>query len=208
MTMLRRALLFMLIAVIVWSCGFNGGGRGSGITSTAQGNITGVGSPLDQQTSVEGIRVTVGQHAKSVTDSAGVFSAHGGFEGHLTILFTRRKDRVRARLPIYLPSGGTMTLNGVQIDTATGTVTTASEDVDFLGELTQIDCAGQTLMMLSAKRTPGDTDLYAVRLDTSSLEEAQGHPLSCSELSSGQIAHVQGTVNPDSSFGHAQIIIE
>ena len=210
MTIFRRSLAFTMIGLVLMfsSCGFDGGSRGSGITSTAQGNIAGVGGTSDQQGSVEGIRVTIGPRAQSVSDSAGVFSVQGGFEGHVTILFTRRTDRLRAHLPIYLPSGGTMTLNGVHIDTSTGSATVDSAGVNFLGELTRIDCAGQTLLMLAAKRTPEDTDMYAVRLDTSSLEDSQGNPLACSDLQTGQTAHVQGTVNDDDSFGHAQITIE
>ena len=62
--------------------------------------------------------------------------------------------------------------------------------------------------MLAAKRPPKDTDVYAVQLNTSSLEDSQGNPVACSEVRSGQVAHVQGTVNPDNSFGHAKIVIE
>jgi hypothetical protein len=47
-----------------------------------------------------------------------------------------------------------------------------------------------------------------VLLNTSSLVDSLGNPVSCSQLSNGQLAHVQGTVNDDNTFGDAVIVIE
>lgn len=101
-----------------------------------------------------------------------------------------------------------MTLTGVHIDNSSGSATVDYESIDFIGEITQIDCAGQTITMLSANRAPGDTDSYIVQLSRSSLVDPQGNTLSCSQLSNGQLAHVQGAVNDDDTFGNAIIIIE
>ena len=101
-----------------------------------------------------------------------------------------------------------MTLNGVHIDNTTATVTVDSAAIDFVGQLTQIDCMGQTLTMLAAKGPPGDTNTYTVLLNTSSLVDSVGNPVGCSQLRNGQIAHIQGTVNDDDTFGDAVIVIE
>jgi len=211
MRVLRRCLPLLLVGLLVtWSCGaIDGGSRGTGITSTVQGVVLMVESPSDQQNSVQGIRVRPKGHgAKSITSEAGVFHVQGNFSGHLTVLFIRKSDGLHASLGIYLPSGGTLTLNGVGIDGGAGTAVANSADVDFVGEITQVDCVGQTLTMLSANRPPGDMDTYLVRLNTSSIVDSQGNTLACSALRNGEDAHVRGTVESDGSFGNATIVIE
>src|SRR5262249_31886355 len=144
----------------------------------------------------------------SITTPTGVFQVQGKFSGHLTVLFTRRSDGTRASLRIYLPSAGTLTLNGVTIDVSAGTAAADSTEVDFVGEISQVDCAGHTLTMLSADRPPGNMDKYLLRLDTSSVVDSQGNPVGCSALRSGEDVHVQGTVESDGSFGNATAIVE
>jgi len=101
-----------------------------------------------------------------------------------------------------------MTLNAVHLDNTTATATVDSATIDFVGQITQIDCVGQTLTMLPAKRPPGDNDAYTVLLNTSSLVDSLGNPVACSQLSNGEFAHIQGTVNDDSTFGNAVIVIQ
>lgn len=205
---LRRLTIASLI--FLYSCGaIDGGSRGTGITSTLQGSVTSVKTASNPEGSVEGLSVVV-QHrgAHAITNSVGAFVVQGSFDGHETVLFRRRADKIRARYPIYLPSGGTMTLNGVHIDNTTATATVDSATIDFVGQITQIDCVGQTLTMLPAKRPPGDTDTYTVLLNTSSLVDSVGNPVACSQLRNGQLAHIQGTVNDDDTFGDAVIVIE
>jgi hypothetical protein len=196
--------------IFLYSCGaIDGGSRGTGITSTLQGSVTSVKTASNPEGSVEGLAVVVQHHgAHAITNSAGAFVVQGSFDGHETVLFRRRTDKIRARYPIYLPSGGTMTLNGVHIDNTTATATVDSATIDFVGQLTQIDCVGQTLTMLAAKRPPGDTNTYTVLLNTSSLIDSVGNPVGCSQLRNGQIAHIQGTVSDDDTFGDAVIVIE
>jgi hypothetical protein len=207
----RRVRQLAIVGLIfVYSCGaIDGGSRGTGITSSLQGIVASIQTASNPESSVEGLAVAV-QHrgVRTKTNSVGAFLAQGSFDGHVTIVFARRTDKVRVHLPVYLPSGGTMTLNGVHIDNISGTVAVDSQAIDFVGEIAQVDCAGQTLMMLAAKRPPGDTDTYTVLLNTSSLVDSLGNPVSCSQLRNGQFAHVQGAVNADSTFGDALIVIE
>jgi hypothetical protein len=204
----RQLTIFGLI--FVYSCGaIDGGSRGTGITSTLQGFVASVQTASNPESSVGSLSVVVQHHsAHAITNSGGEFVLQGSFDGHLTALFRRSTDKVRARLPIYLPSGGTMTLNGVHIDSTTATATVDSATIDFVGQITQIDCVGETLTMLPAKRPPGDIDTYTVLLNTSSLVDSLGNPVACSQLSNGEFAHIQGTVNDDNTFGDALIVIQ
>jgi hypothetical protein len=206
----RFRRLTILGLIFVYSCGaIDGGSRGTGITSTLQGIVASVQTESNPESSVEGLSVVVQHHsAHAITNSGGAFVLQGSFDGHVTAVFRRSTDKVRARFPIYLPSGGTMTLNGVHIDNASATATVDSATIDFVGQIIQIDCAGQTLTMLPTKRPPGDTDTYTVLLSTSSLVDSLGNPVACSQLSNGQSAHIQGTVNSDNTFGDAVIVIQ
>jgi hypothetical protein len=229
------ARLALIAAFFLCSCGLDGGSRGTGITSTVLGNVVSVQMSAsvwphrDRNSAqfahlghfvrrlreastagqVEGITVTVEQSgAQGITDSAGSFSVRGKFEGRLTLLFTRPEGAIRAHTAINLPAGGTLTLNNVRIDNAHGVASADSEDVDFLGQIVQIDCAAQNLILVASRRAPSDSDSYTLRLDTSTLLDPQGNPVSCDDLRNGQTAHVQGTVNADGSFGHAVVVIE
>jgi len=206
----RFRRLTILGLIFVYSCGaIDGGSRGTGITSTLQGIVASVQTESNRESSVEGLSVVVQHHrARAMTNSGGAFVLQGSFDGHVTAIFRRSTDKVRARLPIYLPSGGTMTLNGVHIDNATATATVDSATIDFVGQIIQLDCLGQTLTMLPAKRPPGDTDTYTVLLNTSSLVDSMGNPVACSQLGNGEFAHIQGRVNDDNTFGDAVIVIQ
>jgi hypothetical protein len=209
MSILKRCLpLTLIVFIAFYSCAnFDGGSRGTGITSTAQGTVADVQGTSNP--SVQNIKVNIARHSAShTTGSAGAFTLQGRFSGHQTIIFTRKSDGLRAQLTIYLPSAGTITLNGVHLDNASGNASADSSDVDFLGEITDVDCPNNNLMMLSARRRQSDDDSYIVRLDTSSVVDSNGNPVSCSDLQPGQLGHVQGTVNPDESFGHARVVIQ
>jgi len=229
----RRARLALIVVLILHACGLGGGSRGTGITSIAEGNVAAVlaassGAPADRDAGrfaqlgrsvpagqdraavgdLQGITVTVettSQH--SVTDSEGSFLVRGQFESALTLLFTRPADAIHATMAIDIPAGGTLTLHDVTIDNPNGVARAASREVDFTGQMVKINCAAQNLVMLSSQRTPGDKDEYIVRLDTSTLRDPAGDPVSCSALSVGQLAHVHGMVNADGSFGDAQVIV-
>jgi hypothetical protein len=61
--------------------------------------------------------------------------------------------------------------------------------------------------MVASHHGPGDADTYTVRLDTSSVRDPLGDPVTCADVSPGWMARVQGTVNADGSFGHALIVV-
>ena len=235
MTMFKRGVLLASIAALVlYSCGLDGGSRGTGVSALVSGNVASVqtssgavslrdrnsapfANPVnlfhprgaDAASPVQGITVTVeGNSIPGATDSAGLFSVRGPFDGPVTVLFTRAQDALRATMMIDIPAGGALTLNDVRINGATGMATADSQDVDFLGDIVQINCTSQTLVMISSRHLPGDAYTYTVRLDTSSVVDLQGHPLTCADLRNGQLAHLQGTVNADGTFGHALIVVD
>jgi hypothetical protein len=224
----KRALLLPCILMLgCSSCAMDGGSRGSGI-STTQGNVDSVEmaamltphrgsaetllaalrrslwmeSVASARTEFEGIVVTVeGTSATGETDANGVFSIRGDFEGQLSLLFQRADDGLSARIAVNIPAGGTLTLNNVRIDNPSGQAMAESQAVDFEGLITQIDCSGDTLTMVSTQRSPTDTDTYTVRPNTSSLEDARGDPIDCQSLQDGQQVHVTGSVNEDGTIG-------
>ncbi len=224
----RRALLLPCILMLgCCSCAMDGGSRGSGI-ATAQGNVDSVQmaallmphrgraktllavlrrsfrmeSVASARTELEGIVVTLeGTSATGETDANGVFSFDGDFEGQLSLLFQRADDGLSARTAVNIPAGGTLTLNNVRIDNPSGQAIPESQTVDFEGSLTQIDCSGDALTLVSTHKSPTDTDTYTVRPNTSSLEDARGDPIGCQSLRDGERVHVTGSVNEDGTIG-------
>jgi hypothetical protein len=159
-------------------------------------------SAASARTEFEGIMVTVeGTSATGATDANGVFSIRGNFEGQLSLLFQRAGDGLSARIAVSLPAGGTLTLNNVRIDNPSGQALAETQDVDFEGLITRVDCFGETATLVSSRRGPTDTDTYTVRLNTSSLKDARGDSVGCQNLQDGERVHVTGLVNEDGTFG-------
>ncbi len=211
MRMLWRMLpLTLVLAAAIYSCGtFDGGSRGSGITSTVQGTVVAIQNPSGSSGQLQGIKVTIqGRGARTITDSTGLFLASGKFEGPIIVLFTRINDRIRANTSVDVPAGGTLTLNGVRIDNSNGQAAADYEDVDFIGKIVNIDCIGQSLRMVAAHHAAKDTDTYTLNLSNSSVRDFQGNPVNCADLRIGQNGHVQATVRPDGSFDQAQVVLE
>lgn len=197
----RPAALLPLILTL-WACA-EGGSRGSGISTAVLGNVESVQTA---GTGVEGIRVTVeGTSARSVTNTSGTFSVGGSFEGQIHLVFQVPDGGGEAQIALNVPAGGRLTLNNVVIDTEQGEAVAETQDVDFDGTITGVDCTRLTLALVSTHHSPDDVDAYTVRLDTSSVRNAQGDIVACADIGVGEQATVQGVVNPDGTFGHATI---
>src|SRR5262249_53876249 len=204
---------------------------GSGISTALEGNVASVqtaalpaarGNPPRRaaglrtlmaveaaaraQTAIEGITVAVaGTTLSDLTDANGRFSIRGNFEGEVSIIFELPDAGGSGRITVNVPAAGTLTMHDVHVDAAAGSAIPESQDVDFDGIMTRIDCAGSIATLVSVERSPTDTDDYMVRLDTSSIHDAHGAALACEDLRIGTRASVQGTVNPDGTFGNADI---
>jgi len=231
-TLKPGARLALIALLVVQACGLGGGSRGTGVTSLAEGNVAVIqtasagasgqwslgeaaasapagGSGPAASPDVAGITVAVQPSGhQGVTDSTGAFFVPGNFESQLTLLFTRPRDAIRASMAIDIPAGGRLTLHDVTIDNSRGVAAAASQEVDFTGQIVQIDCGAGNLVMVSSQRVPADTDRYTVRLGTSTLRDTAGNPVTCSELILGQLGQVHGSVNADGSFGDAEIVVE
>jgi len=225
------ALLSGCLVLLMAGC--DGGSRGSGIT-TAQGNVDSVqtaqrggGSAAKPtalarlrallpvfatahaQAGVEGIRVFVeGTSVADETDADGSFVLRGEFDGVVVIRFQRAADAPSAAIAVNAPAGGTLTLNDVRIDERSGEATAQTQGVVFDGLVSDASCSTQTVHMVSRHRSPTDTDVYTVRLATSSLHDVQGEPVPCEALVEGDLLRLQGTVNDDGTFGNADIVLE
>jgi hypothetical protein len=206
--MMRWKLVKLLPILALWACA-EGGSRGSGISTTVEGNVVDAPFVGSTQTAIEGIRVTVeGTSAQGQTDANGDFNVRGTFDGQVSLVFQLPGDGGLARIAINVPAAGTLTLNNVRLDTERGVAIPATQDVAFEGIIAQTNCQAQILILVSVHDTPEDPDQYMLRLDTSSLQDSQGHPLTCEDLRGGESAFVQGTVNPDGTFGHATVEVD
>jgi len=225
----RRIAGLFAVAVALAAC--DGGARGSGVT-TAQGNMASVDTALGggapartsvaarlraalaletvahAQTDLAGIHVSVeGTTIEDDTDERGAFTLRGKFEGFVAIRFQRTAASPAATITLNAPAGGTLTLNDVQLDERSGDATAREVDVEFEGLVADTDCAGAALRLVSRHRGPTDTDVYTVRLDTSSLHDRNRMPVSCADLREGDPVTIRGTVNPDETFGHADVTV-
>src|SRR5436190_2455650 len=163
----RTPLLPLLLMVAFAGCAFDGGQRGSGITS-AEGNVAEVQNGDISGTA--GIRVTVeGTNAETETDRRGNFAVRGQFDGLTTVRFERADDGLMAQLEVNAPAGGSMTFRDVRIDAQSGTANAATVAVVFEGIVVGVDCEHALLTLASTQRDPEDTDTYIIDLASSSL---------------------------------------
>lgn len=227
------ALLPLVLAL--GSCSLDGGSRGSGISTAVDGNVASVDAVASSlplvietrsqftrvrdflaieaiaraRTAVEGIHVLIeGTDAQRETDANGRFSIRGNFEGAVNLVFQLPNGGGTARLAINAPAAGRLTLDDIHVNSATGAASAATQHVLFDGIVTHVDCQGQILTLVSIAQSPTDTDRYMVRLDTSSVRDAHGNRLTCSDLQTGARAMIQGVVNADGTFGDAAIQLE
>lgn len=198
----KRAILPFALSVLC-ACA-EGGTRGSGISTFLLGNVASV---MPASGGLAGIRVSVtGTKIATRTEADGSFSLVGPFDGQLTVRFQPASGG-DGTLDINVPAAGTLTLNDVSVDTEQGTASADSQDVDFDGIVVSVDCPGGTMVMNSAVQTPGDVDNYVVDLETSMIEDAQGHEVPCAAVQSGDKASLSGHVYPNGEFGHALIVL-
>lgn len=213
-----------LLPVLVALCACEGGTRGSGISAFLLGNVQSVQPAGDAQGSsarpsglvgaptgsaLAGIRVAIeGTRIGARTDANGNFSMHGNFEGMITVIFEPPSGGGQAAIALNVPAGGTLTLNDVTVDTSTGAAVPDSQQVEFDSEISSIDCATQTVALVSQHHAADDTDVYLLRLDTSTVYNQDGAVVHCDALRVGEWAFVQGLVNPDGSFGYATVDLE
>jgi hypothetical protein len=231
---MRYLRVALLLPFVLGLAGCDGGSRGSGIT-TADGTVESIQMALlgpshapalggwattfrrwltfegraEAQAGVAGIRVLIeGTSIEDETNAEGAFSLRGDFEGNVTIRFELPTTGATASIAINAPAGGVLTLDRIHIDARTGQATPQSQTVRFDGVVTSIQCAASMLQLVSSQRSQTDTDVYDVSLEGSSIRDANGLPLPCEALRSGDHMRLQGTVNDDGTFGNAQIVLQ
>lgn len=200
-----QGLALLGLGLMLGSC--DGGSSGTGITTITAGNVTSVVTSAANDT-LAGIAVSIeGTDVRDQTDASGAFRLSGDYASEVTIRFTRTDDGIDASLAVNVPAGGTLGLNDVTLDAASGSATPASQSVLFAGTITGIDCAADALALVSQQR-PDDGDFYTVELASSSIVDQAGRSVPCSALTIGDDATVSGSVNPDGSFGDATIVLD
>jgi hypothetical protein len=212
----------LLCTFALTSCAGGGGSTGTGIT-TAQGNISGAQTALldaprragswlakalsfirplravEAASGVENVTVRVaGTNLSSVSDANGAFSLKGDFGGPITLTFERQGSGRLVRLAIDIPTGGTLTLNDVELDERSGEASAAARNLDFDGVVTASNCPTGTIDMVS-EVTPDDGNHYPVNVQSATLRDSTGQPIQCGDLASGDVLSVQGQVRDDGS---------
>jgi hypothetical protein len=224
-----QALAALLgLGLMLGAC--DGGSSGTGITTLTEGNVASVvssaaSSPAPTSMAsvaaradgaagaaasdaLAGIAVSIdGTDVRDETDASGAFHLSGDYASDVIVRFTRAAGQLDASLAINVPAGGTLGLNDVTLDAASGTATPASQSVLFAGTITGIDCAAAKLVLVSQQR-PEDGDSYTVDLASSSIVDQAGRTVPCSVLAPGDDATVSGAVNPDGSFGDATVVLD
>ena len=213
----RKPAALLSLFLALWGCA-EGGSRGSGISTAVLGNVVQVQTDEPRAaadavagagTDLQGINVVIeGSGIHGQTDANGNFSLSGDFEGMINLVFELPDGHWRAHIALNVPAAGKLTLNNVVIDTQTEAASAETQAVDFDAIITAVNCPGLALAVVSAQHGPDDVDDYTLRLDTSSVRDAAGQPVPCADLRSGDRAWVQGYVDPDGTFGEAEITLE
>jgi hypothetical protein len=226
---MKRSLVACLLSLVVALAACDGGSRGSGITTTAEGNVESLESALrapardgslarlvrswlrlesaaEADSGVSGVRVSIeGTSFTDVTDDVGSFRLRGDFSGDAVIRFEPPGGGV-ARIAVNAPAGGTLTLEQVRLDAVAGTAEAARQTVVFDGTVVSTDCAASRIDLISRDGGPTDTDVYVVTLDGSTIRDAGGMTLTCSALRAGDALDVRAVVQPDGTFGDAELV--
>jgi len=205
MNELRAGLksLLLVLCLTLAACGggglsADGGVSGTGI-SAVTGNVTAITSG---STDLGGIRVTIeGTGIATVTDDTGAFTLTGELDGPVTLVF-ERDDGVRAVTTVDVPSGGTLELADVTLDTERQEARPARRSLAFTATIEGVDCAGGVLVVRS--RGQGSS-LFDVRLDGAFVHDGDGRPVACPNLRPGDLVRVQGVLLEDESIAEADV---
>jgi len=189
--------------VALASCASDGGQRGTGIT-VAAGNVASVESSTSAE--IGGIDVAVeGTDLHTTTAADGAFSLRGTFAGYTALHFARATDGLAARLSVDAPAGGRIDARDVAVDATTGVARASVVAVAFEGRVQTLDCAEARITLTSVHRAPDDLDTYDVALASSSLHDADGKALTCTDLHAGDHIDVDGAYASDGAIGDADL---
>ena len=199
--MIILRLLIACLALLGASCG-SGGGLGSdgGVSGTGIAAVTGnVVEVTGTQGDVAGIRVEIaGTDLVSETDANGFFALSGEFDGPVTLIFSRASDGLVAQVDVQVPGGGTLQLDDLTLDGASGQAQPTRREVHFRGLVESVDCASARLFVVSQFET--ERLVFTVRLDRMVLRGSLGRPVRCEDLVQGTDVEVTGVVLEDESI--------
>ena len=190
-----------LVALV--SCASDGGQRGTGITAAA-GNVASVSA--DMAVGVDGIDVSVeGAELHTTTDASGAFELRGAFAGDTALRFARARDGLAARLAVSAPAGGRIDARDVVLDAATGTAEPRVVEVVFEGRVEGLACDDGRVTLASVHRAPDDLETYVVTLAGSTLHDADGTVLACTDLRIDDRLDVDGEFVTEGLIGEADL---
>jgi hypothetical protein len=229
---MKRILRPLGVSLLLVVTGCDGGSSGTGIGTTALGNVASVSTALRRSSdgarptaiarlfaglglegealalgTLESIRVSIeGTTLSTQTDAAGQFLLRGNFAGPAAMVFDLPEGG-QASLVVVVPRGGELTLSNVHIDARTGRATTDTQRVRFGGLVDGTDCPRDSASMVS-RATPNDGNTYTVLLDSATVRDQNGNSLTCASLSAGQSADVDGEVRADGNVQARSVEVE
>jgi hypothetical protein len=199
--MIILRLLIACAMLFSASCGSGGGiGSDGGVSGTGIAAVTGnVAEVTGTQSDLSGIRVEIaGTDLASETDANGFFALSGEFDGPVTLIFSRAADGLVAQVDVQVPGGGTLQLDDLTLDGASGQAQPMRREVHFRGRVDGADCAGARLFVVSRFETR--RLVFTIRLDRMVLRGSLGRPVRCEDLVPGTGVEVTGVVLEDQSI--------
>lgn len=184
--------------------GIDGGRSGTGLVASVQGNVL---STAMQNAALPGVRVVVqGTDLASVTDQAGMFLIQGEIEGEQTLVFEDDDSPASASTTVFVPTGGRVDLNDVDVDFENEEVTEGDSVIEFEGTIEAIDCAAGTITV--STRFNRDLVTFEVPLDETVLEDMEGVPVDCSLLGPETEVEIYATLDPAGTVLEMTVVLE
>jgi len=192
----RLAVLALLLAALSGCGSSEGGVVGSGISAaTVSGQVVEVReSEAQARLAVPRLRVRIEETSEleTLTGDDGAFVLTGDFAGSLTLRFENPGGRILGRLPIDVPAGSTLELEGIEIRPSLPGGVRAGEvrQRNLFGRVLAVDCGAGTLSIDDDVSRPFRIEVTAATL----ILRRDGSAASCDELRRGGVVLVEGVV--------------
>src|SRR5262249_13916759 len=114
-------------------------------------------------------------------------------------------DGVSVRLPVSAPAGGRLGVRDLVLDATAGSAQPRVVDVAFEGRVDALACDAGRITCSSVHRTDDDDETYDVMVAGSTLHDADGTALVCTDLAVGDRLDVDGAFVADGAIGDADV---
>ena len=200
----RVRSLWVLLFAVALGCASEGGPVGTGISSSSasiSGNVIDVQTTATTAaTTTSGaaaalppIRVSIDEvpNVESAVNGDGNFELSGAFSGPLTLRFSVSQFEVTRSLDV--PAGSAVVLQDIELR-PDGVNTQAVRQLDFVGNVDLVDCAGGTLLVTDRHKNAE----FLVRLiSQTAFVRNNGQAAACDDIRKDTTIEVQGQGETD-----------